>query len=170
MKNIILDMDLTVVDRGQAGDYNYKIENIKQYCEKIPLFTMYDGWNEVFSFIRENNIKLAIVSDTHELTIETVISHFGIPCKDFIGHFGAKKKKKPNPFPMNEALNLMGENANNVLSFGDSLNDFKAATAANIEHFACLWASKDKELLRANNCKNFIDSPLQIIDILKQPD
>jgi len=142
----------------------------KSDCKKIPLFTMYDGWNDVFSFIRENNIKLAIVSDTHELTIETVITHFDIPCKDFIGHFGAKRKKKPNPFPMNEALNLMGENANNVLSFGDSLNDFKAATAANIEHFACLWASKDEELLRANNCKNFIDSPLQIIDMLKQSD
>ena len=55
-----------------------------------------------------------------------------------------------------------------TLSFGDNLKDFNAATGAGIKHYACLWDSKEKDLLIKNGCKNFITSPKQIIDILKE--
>jgi len=169
MKSLILDMDLTILDRGEAGDYLYKTEKltIQKYCKKVFLSTiLYDGWNEVFTFIRDNNIKFAIVSDAHESIIETVISLFNIPCGYIIGHKKSNGKKKPKPFPMLEALKEMEESPDNVLSFGDSLKDFKAATDAGIEHYACLWTSKEEKLLKENGCKNFIDSPLQVIEIL----
>jgi phosphoglycolate phosphatase-like HAD superfamily hydrolase len=54
------------------------------------------------------------------------------------------------------------------LSFGDSLNDFKAATGANIKHYCCLWGSKEEVSLKENGCKNFITHPKQIIEILKK--
>ena len=167
MKSLILDMDLTIIDRGEVSDYNCKIETIQTYCKNVHKFTMYDGWKDVFSFIRDNNIKVAIVSDTHETTIKTVISHFNIPCDYVIGHQSAKGKKKPKPFPMLEALKLMDEAPENVLSFGDSLNDFKSATSANIGHYACLWGTQDDNLLKVNGCRNFITHPQQIIEILK---
>ena len=163
-------MDLTILDRGEAGDYLYKTEKltIQKYCKKVFLSTiLYDGWNEVFTFIRDNNIKVAIVSDAHELIIQTVISLFNIPCGYKIGYKKSKGKKKPKTFPMLEALKEMDEVPDNVVSFGDSLKDFKAAIDAGIEHYACLWASKDETLLKENGCNNFIDNPPQVIEILK---
>ena len=174
MKSLIFDMDQTILSRGEAGDYPNKIEkiNITEYCKKVPLFTLYHGWKDVFSFIRENNIKVAIVSDAHETIIKTAISYFNIPCdcNCVIGHFAAENKKKPNPFPMFEALRLMAEAPENVLSFGDSLNDYLAASGANIKHYGCMWASTPKEvaLLRENNCRDFIYTPKQIIEILQK--
>jgi ribA/ribD-fused uncharacterized protein len=107
-KSLILDMDLTLIDRGEVADYDYKKETIKHYCKQVPQFTLYEGWEEVFTFIRENNIKGTIVSDTHETIIKTVVSYFKIPCDYIVGHQSAKGKKKPNPFPMNDALRLLG--------------------------------------------------------------
>ena len=170
MKSLILDMDQTILSREVAGDYPNNTDTIKQYCKKASLFVLYHGWEGVFSYIRENNIKVAIVSDAHELIIEAAISRFNIPCDcDFaIGHFAADNKKKPDPFPMFKALKLMAEAPENVLSFGDSLNDYLAASGANIKHYGCMWASTPKEeaLLRENNCRNFIYTPKQIIEIL----
>ena len=74
MRNLILDMDLTIIDRGKVSDYD-----------------------------------IAIVSDTHETTIKTVVSYFNIPCGYIIGHKKSKEKKKPKPFPMLEALKEMDE-------------------------------------------------------------
>ena len=61
---------------------------------------------------------------------------------------------------------MQEEQTEQVISFGDSLNDFKAATGAGIKHYACLWASKDAAVLKENGCRNFIIHPLQIIEIL----
>jgi phosphoglycolate phosphatase-like HAD superfamily hydrolase len=58
----------------------------------------------------------------------------------------------------------------NVLSFGDSLNDYKAATDASIKHYGCLWASKDGAALKENGCRNFVEKPPQIIEVLKNYD
>lgn len=171
IKGLILDMDLTLIDRESAGNYPDKTEKItiQKYCKKVFLSTiLYDSWNEVFTFIRDNNIKVTIVSDAHESIIETVISLFNIPCKFIIGHKAAKGKKKPNPFPMIEALRIMDEASENVLSFGDSLNDYLSASSANINHYGCLWASKEETLLKEIGCKNFISKPQQIIEILKE--
>jgi phosphoglycolate phosphatase-like HAD superfamily hydrolase len=129
---------------------------------------MYEGWNDVFSFIRNNNLKVAIVSDTHETTIKTVVNHFNIPCDYIVGHQSVRGKKKPNSFPMFEAIRLLGEVPDNVLSFGDSYNDFKVATGAGIEHYACLWATKDAAALKENGGENFIEKPQQIIEVLRK--
>jgi phosphoglycolate phosphatase-like HAD superfamily hydrolase len=168
IKSLILDMDLTLIDREHVGNYDYKNETIQKYCKNVPKFTMYEGWNEVFTFIRNNHIKVCIVSDAHETIIKNVISHFNIPCDYIVGHQSAKGKKKPNSFPMIEALRLMDEVPENVLSFGDSLNDFKSATGASIKHYACVWGSNDEGLLKENGCKNFIDYPKQIIEVLEK--
>ena len=171
IKGLIFDMDLTLIDRESAGNYPDKTEKItiQKYCKKVIHFTsLYNGWEDVFSFIRDNDIKVAIVSDAHESIIETVISLFNIPCNFVIGHKAAKGKKKPNPFPMIEALRFIDEVSENVISFSDSLNDYLSASSANINHYGCLWASKEKDILEKNGCKNFINYPEEIIEILKE--
>jgi len=69
---------------------------------------------------------------------------------------------------MNEALRFMDESANNVISFGDSLKDYQAATTANIEHFACSWETQEDIVLRENECENFINHPQQVVEIQKK--
>jgi predicted HAD superfamily phosphohydrolase YqeG len=78
-RSLIFDMDLTIIDRGKAGDFDPTVELVKDYSKKVRLFTMYEGWNDVFSFIRDKCLTVTIVSDASETIIKTVMSYFDIP-------------------------------------------------------------------------------------------
>lgn len=62
MKNVIFDLDMTLVDSSIAESAR-KQRNWPLVYSMIPSFTLYSGMGEVFDFIRNNNIRVAIVSN-----------------------------------------------------------------------------------------------------------
>jgi phosphoglycolate phosphatase-like HAD superfamily hydrolase len=164
IRAIILDFDLTLIDRSVSEPYR-KTRNWKKVFDLIPQFTLYDGLNEVFSYIRENDIQVVIVSFASSKLIEETAKYFNIPY-NFIIAGNQIKNKKPHPESMLKALELLKVEANDIISFGDNLIDYEASKSANIKFIACLWGSQDKENLENSDCENFADNPLNIIDIL----
>ncbi|NDW08463.1 HAD family hydrolase [Dysgonomonas sp. 520] len=165
MDNIIFDFDLTLIDRSISDQYRKQRKWNKVY-ELIPQFILYDGLNEVFSYIRDKNINIAIVSFASQTLIEKTAKHFNIPYTYIISG-KTIKNNKPHPEGMIKALELLNCHEKNVISFGDSTIDYQAASAANIRHVACLWGSSKNEIeLKENGCEIFISSPSEIIDIL----
>lgn len=128
MNNIIFDFDLTLINRSISDPYR-KQNNWKKVFELIPQFTLYEGLNEVFSYIRDNNIQVTIVSFASGKLIEETAKHFKIPY-NFIIAGNQIKKKKPHPESFYKALELMNCKSNEVISFGDSIKDYEAAKAA----------------------------------------
>jgi len=165
MNNIIFDFDLTLINRSISDQYR-KRRNWKKVFELIPQFTLYDGLNEVFSYIRDKNIQVTIVSFAKPDLIEAVAKHFKIPY-NFIIAGSQIKNQKPHPESFYNALELMNCKSNEVISFGDSIKDYEAAKAANIKHVACLWDSEEETELKQGGCELFISSPYEIIDILQ---
>lgn len=165
MKNIIFDFDLTLINRSISDLYR-KQNNWKKVFELIPQFTLYDGLNEVFSYVRDNNIQVTIVSFAKPDLIEATVKHFKIPY-NFIIAGNQIKNKKPHPESFYKALELMNCKSREVISFGDSIKDYEAAKAANIKHIACLWDSAEEAELKKCGCDLFISSPSEIINILQ---
>lgn len=165
MKNIIFDFDFTLINRSISDPYR-KQRNWKKVFDLISQFTLYDGLNEVFSYIRDNNIQVAIVSFAMADLIEATAKHFNIPY-NFIIAGKQIKNNKPHPESFYKALELMNCKSNEVISFGDSIKDYEAAKAANIKHIACLWGSEEETELKQCGCELFISSPSKIIDILQ---
>ena len=64
---------------------------------------------------------------------------------------------------MLKALELMNENAEDVLSFGDRAIDMIAAKKAGIKAIACLWGTK----LLGTAYDQAISSPLEILPYLE---
>lgn len=165
MKNIIFDFDLTLIDRSISDQYR-KQRNWKKVFELIPQFTLYDGLNEVFSYIRDNNIQVTIVSFAQAKLIKETAKYFEIPY-NFIIAGSQIINKKPHPESFYDALELMNCKSDEVISFGDSIKDYEAANAANIKHVACLWGSEEETELKQCGCKLFVSSPSEIISMLQ---
>jgi HAD superfamily hydrolase (TIGR01549 family) len=165
MNNIIFDFDLTLINRSISDPYR-KQNNWKKVFELIPQFTLYNGLNEVFSYIRDNNIQVTIVSFAKPKLIEATAKHFKIPY-NFIIAGNQIKNQKPHPESFYNAIELMNCTLNEVISFGDSIKDYEAAKAANVKHIACLWDSAEEAELKKCGCELFISSPSEIINILQ---
>jgi phosphoglycolate phosphatase-like HAD superfamily hydrolase len=164
MKSIIFDLDLTLIDSSIAEEARRNRDWQKVYS-MIPHFKLYDGMLDVFRFIRENKIKVCIVSTAPGAYINKVVSHFRIPCDHIVDYFSAKPIK-PDPSPMLKALELLDEIPSNVVSFGDRAIDIQSSNAAEIESVACLWGTNEESLLRKSNCKRYLTQPIEIVSAL----
>jgi phosphoglycolate phosphatase len=165
MKNIIFDLDLTLVDTSILEQAR-KDRNWNLAYSMIPQCNIYEGLSEVFDIIRKHNINTCIVSTSPRGYIEKVVNHFNLPIKHIIGYHDAKPIK-PHPAPMLKALELLGSSPANTISFGDRVIDIESSNAANIESVACFWGTKEKASLIHSNYSHAIISPLEIITLIR---
>ena len=68
---------------------------------------------------------------------------------------------------MLKALELLGCNAIEAISFGDRVIDIQSSNAANIESVACFWGTKEKSELIHSNYKHAIVSPKEILTLIR---
>ena len=165
MKSIIFDLDLTLVDTTCLEESRHN-KNWQQAYSLIHQTSLYEGIREVFDIIDKYNIKTAIVSTAPRPYVEKIVSHYNIPVKYIVSYHDAKPIK-PHPAQMLKALELMGEDAKNVISFGDRMIDIQASNSAGIESVACFWGTKEKQELLTSGYKHAIVKPSEIITLIR---
>lgn len=164
-KGIIFDLDQTIVDSSIAEVYR-KQRNWGKVYPLIPSFKLYNGFNEVLSFIKTNTIRCCIVTTSPSVYANKVISYFNIPCEFIVDYFSTTLKK-PHPDPMLKALELFHLSNMEVLSFGDRTIDIEASNSAKIKSVACTWGSPEKSTLLNSNPNFIINQPEEIINLIK---
>ena len=166
-KTVFFDYDGTMFDTAGADQYVARQKTLrrfspewvqarKEYLEHIKQCPLYDGWQQVFDYIKANNIQAAIVSGNNREG-----------CKDATGR--RIRKRGGNPALFDYALKQLNEDPKNVIAFGNEMCDAQAAANAGIKAYHCLWGAdvKEKEQMLADSEHQCITSPLQIIDILR---
>ena len=68
---------------------------------------------------------------------------------------------------MLKALELLGEKAENVISFGDRVIDIQSSNSAGIESVACFWGTKEKSELKQSQYSHAILSPSEILTLIR---
>lgn len=148
MRNIIFDLDLTLVDTTCLESLRHS-RNWQEAYRRIPETSIYDGVEAVMDIIRMHNIPCAIVSTSPRPYIEKIVAHYNFPISHIVSFHDAKPIK-PHPAQMLRALELLGSSAKKAISFGDRVIDIQASNAAGIESIACFWGTKEKsDLLRS---------------------
>jgi phosphoglycolate phosphatase-like HAD superfamily hydrolase len=165
MKNVgvIFDLDDTLVDTTPAKDA-LEQEDWHEAEKHVSEFRLYDGISEALTFIKDHEIKMAIVSTSPEFYCRHVLTHFGIACTSVIGK--NQDEEKPSARPMIDALHLLGIPSMNAITFGDRVKDIQAGKNAAITTAACTWGSKEIDDLKLEGPDFVINSPTEIVEVL----
>lgn len=165
MKNVIFDLDMTLVDSSIAESAR-KQRNWQLVYSMIPSFSLYSGLGEVFDFIRNNNIRVAIVSTSPRPYVERICRYFNIPTNAILGYHDCGRIK-PAPDGMIRALKEIGSLPQDTVSFGDRAIDIQASNAAGVKSVACLWGTSERFALASSNPSETILSPNEIITLIR---
>ena len=165
MKNIIFDLDLTLVDTSCLEEYRHSRNWTKAY-DTIPQTKLYDGIREVLDIIRKYNIKASIVSTSPRPYIEKLVAFHNMPIQYIVSYHDAKPIK-PHPAQMLKALELMNSSAKDCISFGDRVIDIEASNAAGIESVACFWGTKEKNELLRSGYSHAIIRPNEMLTLIR---
>lgn len=165
MRSIIFDLDLTLVDTTCLESYRHN-RNWQEVYRRIPETTLYVGLEKVLDIIRKNSIPCVIVSTSPRPYIENIVTYHHLPIQHIVSYHDAKPIK-PHPAQMLKALELLGQSADRVISFGDRVIDIEASNAAGIESVACFWGTKEKQNLLRSNYSHAIIEPNEILTLIR---
>lgn len=189
-KTVIFDFDGTLFNTTEADQYVVRQKKLrrfspewvqarKEYLAHIKECPLYDGWHQVFEYIKNHNIQAAIVSGNNREVLNVAVRQYSLQeifPKDKINRIGCKdatgrriRKSGGDPTLFVYALKQLEETPDNVLAFGNELCDALAASNAGIKAYHCLWGAKDQDRTQMLNDPKHqsITSPTQIIDILR---
>lgn len=161
VRGVIFDLDLTLVDTTSL-ERARKLRHWQDAYSLIPSTTMYPGIKEVLETLKEKGIKMAIVSSSPKPYVERLVNFHQIPVNYIVGYHDAHPIK-PHPAPMLKALSLMNEKAENVVSFGDRAIDIQSSKGAGITSIACLWGTKEREVLLRSPYSHVIHNTSDIL-------
>lgn len=125
--------------------------------------TPYNGVVELLKSLKENNIKIAVVSNKYQEGVEKIcIPLFGEYSNVFIGARD-NINIKPSSDMVNLALNKLNLNNNECLFVGDSNVDIMTAKNSNMKSIGVLWGYKD-----VSNATYKVNTPNEILDIIRK--
>ena len=189
-KTLFFDYDGTLFDTTEADKYSLRNRKLrrftpewhqarKEYLAHIKASKPFEGWQEVFQFIIDNNIQAAIVSGNSRQVLNMSVKAnnlYAVFPKDKINRIGGtdvkgKKmwKADGDPSLFLHALKQLNVAPEDVIAFGNHTRDAQSADKAGIKAYHCLWGAndEDRELMLADTDHQCLSSPLQIIDILR---
>ncbi len=128
----------------------------------------YEGTIELLKELRKKNITIALLSNKpHQDTLEVIDHYFGLENFDY--PFGKREgiPTKPSPKGVFLLLDEMKLKPEEVLYIGDSDIDMKTAKNAHLTKIGVTWGFRTREELQVNDADYIIDSPNEILKILK---
>lgn len=124
---------------------------------------IYDGIREVLDGLKEQGIKLGVVTNKpHQSAVLMVNSLFGENYFDCVIGAQEDKPKKPDPYALKRALDVLQVNPDEAIYFGDSDIDVFTGKNAGVESVACSWGYRSFECLLAASPSIIIDKPSYI--------
>ncbi len=128
---------------------------------------LYDGIGEVVNELDNRGIKMAIVSNKHQSSLDAICQNLfrdGLFCAIFGNN--PDYPTKPDPTLTLKVIADMGLRPKEVLFIGDSEIDFMTSQNAGTEHLCVSWGFRTKARLIEAGATNIIDRPEQIIEFL----
>lgn len=132
LKNIFGDGDFDSLWRDYLDYY-------KDHSEKSSVF---DGIREILVRLKDAGCKLAVFTGKGDHTTELTLSHHDMKSLfDLIVTGSMLKNHKPDPEGVELALKTLRVRPPDAVVVGDSLSDYKAATAAGVNFIAATYDS-----------------------------
>lgn len=138
---VIFDFDLTLVntlpfkgtdkERVRQGDMS-EMEPL------IPQTAVYNGIPQLLSYLKQNGIRIGVVSNRHESVVNATLRYHGIGVDVVIG----ERLNCPKSIRIREALQKLGTKPKNAIYVGDSPFDDVEAMKCGVEFIGATWGNK----------------------------
>ena len=129
----------------------------------------YDGIMELLQKLKENGIKMEIVSNKADFAVKElsdIYFHGIIPVA--IGEKESEGiRKKPAPDTVFEALNELGSRREEAVYVGDSEVDLETARNCGMDYILCEWGFREKSLLEEKGANVFVSHPSEIFEMIQ---
>ncbi len=136
--------------------------------DSLYLSKIYDGIDELISYLKERSFKLAVLSNKPYGAVGDVINHF-FEKGTFdmcVGGGMYDAPLKPDPLMLIKMLEEMGIKKEECIYIGDTNIDIKTGINANVLTIGALWGFRtEKELLDAG-AKYVANTPYDVIKLI----
>ncbi len=127
----------------------------------------YEGIRELLSGLKEQGIRLAVLSNKpHEETVQVIETLFGRGYFDVIQGQKAGVPIKPSPAGVFAILDQLGLEAEDILYMGDTATDMKTGKAAGAFTIGVLWGFRTRQELEESHADLIIEHPLEVLKLL----
>ena len=154
-------------------DYEHFDEFFKEFVDYYNTHNLiktkpYDGIMETTKELSDMGIKMAIVTNKGQTASESLLNDFFKPNINIVIGDNGKHERKPDPAPVNMALNALGvTDKSRVLYVGDSEVDAATGENAGLDYVLCTYGFRDIDVLSKFKPVAFINNIRKLIDIVK---
>lgn len=152
-------MEQALPDGKNDKDFDKKYQMFLDYyfshCKEES--EPYDGIIDLLRFLKEKNIKTAVVSNKYDKAVQELVNFYFKDLFDISLGIKENTKVKPNPEIVNNALDILGVDKKDAIYIGDSEVDAKTAENSMLKYLLVSWGFRKRDdLLKLN--------PIEIID------
>lgn len=147
------------------------IEKYRQWnhANHDNLVAEYDGVLPTLEALKEQGIRLAIVSTKKRDTIEKGLELMGAKhLFEFWVGVDDVKNVKPDPEPVLLAIEKLGVKKEDVMMIGDNYHDIDAGKNAGVKTAGVAWSIKGEEFLRQFNPDYILQHMSDLLTIVKE--
>jgi pyrophosphatase PpaX len=144
-----------------AGYREYQLANHDR------LVRPYDEVATTLQALQERGIALAVVTSKAEPLARRGLAHVGLDgVFDVVVGLESCKRHKPDPEPVEIALERLGAPADRAAFVGDSPHDMAAGRAAGVSTIAALWGPFSRAQLAASDPDHYIGRMSELLPIV----
>jgi phosphoglycolate phosphatase len=133
----------------------------KLMSAQIDRISLVEGMQQVITGLREQGVRLAIVTSNAERNVRQVIGERNIACFDFI-ETGVSMFGKTGKFQ--KVLKKAGISAGEAFSIGDEVRDLKSSRALQMPFGAVTWGYTARAMLEQHAPEALFVRPEQILE------
>lgn len=136
-----------------------------EHCKDLT--RPYEGIVELLAELKQQEIKMAIVSNKPDSAVrELAKEFFGDYIMVAIGDMDGVARK-PAPDTVFKALNELGVSKEEAVYIGDSDVDIMTAMNAELPCISVTWGFRDRDFLMFHGASRFADTPKELGEVLK---
>lgn len=168
---IQLLMERALPDGHDNPDFDKAFSLFKEHygvhCNDVT--KPYEGIMELIRELKENEIKMAIVSNKADFAVKELSEiYFKGMIPIAIGEKESEGiRKKPAPDTVMEALRELDSNLDEAVYVGDSEVDLATAINCGMDYILCEWGFRERSFLEEKGGKVFVTHPSEIFELLQ---
>lgn len=163
-----LEQTFTAIDPERVEELTVQYRTLNRAMHD-ELVEEYDGVVETLRLLKAQGLKMAIVSTKRSETIRHGLDLMGVSdVFDVLVGLDHVSNPKPDPEPLNLALEQLGSSHEEALMIGDNSHDIEGGKNAGVRTAGVAWTAKGEDFLASFNPDFMLQHISDLLELTKE--